>query len=56
MFQAQPNKEVRDPAPAPEKVHDTSFTEFRPAYMSPPFIVKEETGYISLAVFMHGYN
>ncbi|XP_055997283.1 uncharacterized protein LOC130047078 [Ostrea edulis] len=44
MFQTQPNKEVKDQGPVPDKAHDTSFTDFRPAYMSPPFVVKEETG------------
>lgn len=54
MFQTQPNKEVKDQGPVPDKAHDTSFTDFRPAYMSPPFVVKEETGYVAFAIHVYG--
>ena len=43
-FQARPQIEVKEHDLEAEKIGDISFTEFKPAYMSPPYVVKEETG------------
>ncbi|XP_061183089.1 uncharacterized protein LOC133191357 isoform X2 [Saccostrea echinata] len=53
MFQAHPNNEVKEQGHPPDKDHDISFTDFKPAYMAPPYIVKEEAGSMT-CYFGHG--
>ncbi|XP_062606571.1 uncharacterized protein LOC134268347 isoform X2 [Saccostrea cucullata] len=44
MFQAQPHNEVKEQGQPPDKDHDISFSDYKPANMAPPYIVKEEAG------------
>lgn len=42
VFQAQPQKEVKEQPMEPEKIEDVNYTDFKPAAMPPPYIIKEE--------------
>lgn len=44
VFQAQPQKEVKEQPVEPEKIEDINYTDFKPAAMPPPYIIKEEAG------------
>lgn len=52
VFQAQPQKEVKEQPVEPEKIEDVNYTDFKPAAMPPPYIIKEEAG--TTYYFGHG--